>query len=481
MFVPTLPLHFYELWRQRTLFAPAFRDAPDAPPAEQLLQAIWYRQRVRRDALTTLDGRRVRVLHPGFWNHEAGPDFREAVLQFDAEPPRTGDVEVDLAANGWRGHAHADNPAYAKVALHVIWAASAKVETALPTLVLQTMLDAPLAELQSDLGTDGREMPGALNGQCAVPLRGLTEEVLDELLDQAAQVRLQLKAGQLSARARECGWEQSLWEGLFRALGYKHNSWPMQRVAESLPALRERGPIGGDAVMSWQTRLLGVSGLLPSELPHGADADGYLRRVWDGWWRERECFSSWITPRSLWRFNGLRPANHPQRRLALAAHWLAREDFLPRLENWFTTPHAESAAPHALNEMLAVAGDEFWSWHWTWRSARLAKPQPLLGVQRVTDLATNVILPWFWARAIAGKNESLRQNTERRYFAWPAGESNSVLRLARERLLGSTAPGRFQRAAAQQGLLQIVRDFCAHSDAICSECRFPDLVKSIPR
>ena len=35
------------------------------------------------------------------------------------------------------------------------------------------------------------------------------------------------------------------------------------------------------------------------------------------------------------------------------------------------------------------------------------KPQPLLGESRATDLAINVILPWFSTRARAGKNQHL--------------------------------------------------------------------------
>jgi len=31
----------------------------------------------------------------------------------------------------------------------------------------------------------------------------------------------------------------------------------------------------------------------------------------------------------------------------------------------------------------------------------------------------------------------------------------------------------------QQGLLQIVRDFCAHSNALCENCRFPELVRGL--
>jgi len=108
----------------------------------------------------------------------------------------------------------------------------------------------------------------------------------------------------------------------------------------------------------------------------------------------------------------------------------------------------------------------------------LKKPQPLLGGTRVTDLAINVILPWLWTRAAEGKNEKLQREIERRYFAWPAAEDNSVLRLARQRLLGGAAKRALRGAAEQQGLMQIVRDFCDHSNAVCEDCQFPDLVKA---
>ena len=85
--------------------------------------------------------------------------------------------------------------------------------------------------------------------------------------------------------------------------------------------------------------------------------------------------------------------------------------------------------------------DEFWSRHWTLRSRPCAKPRPLLGATRVTDLAVNVILPWLWVRAVEGKNHPLRQELERRYFSWPSAEDNAVLRLARQRLLGGAARG----------------------------------------
>jgi hypothetical protein len=91
-----------------------------------------------------------------------------------------------------------------------------------------------------------------------------------------------------------------------------------------------------------------------------------------------------------------------------------------------------------------------------------------------------VVLPWLWIRAVEGKNEGLQKEMESRYFAWPSGEDNSVLRLARARLMGAGGGKMPNSAAAQQGLLQIVRDFCEHSNAVCAGCRFPELVQSWP-
>jgi hypothetical protein len=224
-----------------------------------------------------------------------------------------------------------------------------------------------------------------------------------------------------------------------------------------------------------------LSGLLPAELTRRqADTDNYLRRVWDGWWRERDAFAATILPRELWRFHGLRPANHPHRRLALAAHWVHDDTLVERIEAWCKTPQSDKALLNSLAKILSVKHDEFWSWHWTFRSARLQKPQPLLGAQRVTDLAVNVILPWLHARAQSGRHGKLSAEIERRYEAWPAAEDNATLRLARQRLLGRSWGGKsgLATASAQQGLLQIVRDFCDHSNATCDGCSFPELVRN---
>jgi hypothetical protein len=480
--VPKLPTDLYGRWLALAHPEVALREDRETPP-ERWLQQIWRHQRLRREALTTIDGRPLRVLHPGFWNREPGPDFHDAVLQFGEGGTVTGDVEIDVATSGWRGHGHHDNPAYQKVVLHVVWD-SASSNDPKPLLALRPFLDSPIAELAEWLTCEATELvPVHVAGQCSGPLGDLSADLIEELLLLAARVRLERKAAVIAARARDAGWEQALREGLFSALGYKHNIWPMRRIAE----LTAQFPVAGarssaekdDSVLLWQARLFGLSGQLPAELEE-SEASRYVRQLWDHWWRERDPFADSLLPATLWRAGGNRPANHPQRRLALAAHWLAAGELASTLEQWLSEPLTPAAALPALARRLQPSlRDPFWEHHWTLRSAKLARPQPLLGESRITDLAMNVILPWLWVRARRGGNGELLQTVEQRYFEWPEGEDNSVLRLARQRLLGRWQNPKPATAAAQQGLLQIVRDFCDHSSALCTDCRFPGLVRSL--
>jgi hypothetical protein len=495
--VSSILASFYAQWRVRCGAVPVLREDHESPP-ERLLQTIWQHQRLLRDQLRTLDGQPVRVLHPGFRSVEGGPDFRGAVVQVGENPPKSGDVEVDLRASSWRAHGHDRNPAFQNVILHVIWEGERPREplsplpsrmspeitrdhehppaVAPPLLSLRPALDAPLGELSLWLGGEtAQSLPENLRGRCCAPLRQIPADQLKDLLHQAAEVRLRSKAAQFQARARQAGWEQSLWEGLFRALGYKHNVWPMQRLGE----LRPRWQTPRAQPLALQARLFGISGLLPVELTRAqTGADNYVRRVWDQWWREREEFSHCLLPPNLWHLHGLRPANHPQRRLALAARWSIAGDLALKLQRWCACETPDSALPGSLLETLQVEPDDFWSWHWTFRSARLKRPQPLLGATRVTDLAVNVVLPWLSIRAVEEKNDTVRRVIERRYFAWPPAEDNAVLRLARQRLLGGAPRRALPGAAAQQGLIQMVRDFCDHSNAICDNCKLPDLVRA---
>lgn len=475
--------NFYAEWRERKGANYLLHDEHALPP-ESLLQAVWHHQRLQRDALKATDGRVVRVLHPGFISVTGGPDFRGAIIQFNQEPPVSGDVEVDLHAHNWRAHGHEFNPAFKNVLLHVVWTApensnhsAASMSERIappPVLVIRDQLDASVMELSRWLEVAKPPLlPENLQGRCAAPLKALDKIQLSKILHAAAKVRFEQKAAAIRVRAQAVGWEQALWENLFRALGYKQNVWPMQNLAES----RLMWMPGARSTFAIQSRLLGISGLLPAELSRPRlSPDNYVRRAWDSWWREADEFRPFVLPRELWKFNGLRPANQPLRRLALAAHWLSAGRLIADVEKWCLAAIPEAELGVSLHKILQVEQDEFWSWHWTLHSSRMARPQPLLGEARVTDLAVNVILPWLWIRAAAGGNSAIQREMERRFFAWPGAGDNAVLKLARQRLLGTSRGRVLPEAASQQGLMQVTRDFCDHSNALCEGCCFPELV-----
>lgn len=473
--MPFLPPDCYRRWRAGRLPAATVAETGAAGrPDERLLQQVWRHQRLLPERLRTFDGRAVTVLHPGFWNHEAGPDFQNALVQFDQDPPLSGDVEIDLLPRCWTQHHHAGNPTFRNVRLHVVWEGDGPATDGMPTLPLSDSLDAPAEVLSEWLSGDASDgLPAGQEGACAGPLAKLRPEDRSALLEQAGLVRLAAKADRIRARARQSGWEAALWEALFAALGYKHNPWPMRRLAALLPRLGHDQP----DLVGWQARLLGVSGLLPRDLSRTRpQADAYLRRIWDRWWRDRAAFEDLVLPREAWRLGGFRPANHPQRRLALAAHWLHSGDLSDRLEQWLLEDVPGKRLADSIEERLRPACDEFWEHHWTLNSPSQEPPSALLGGTRLTDLAINAILPWLWCRADTGAQADLRQRVEGRYRHWPAAQDNAVLRLARQRLLPGTAMPKPVRSVHQQGLLQIVRDFCARADACCTGCNLPGRV-----
>ncbi|MDA1273050.1 MAG: DUF2851 family protein [Verrucomicrobia bacterium] len=479
--VSASPFTLYSQWRFNARPDLLLRDRGGSDsPNEMLLQQIWRYQRIDREHLRTADGVPLRILHPGFWNHESGPDFRDAIVQIGELTPSAGDIEIDLHPNNWRDHRHEGNPAYRSVVLHVVWEGETRVASGLPILALNNVLDAPISELRQWLDVHASNASLAfLEGKCSAPLRGLSNAQLVDIVTQAAQVRLQSKANHFEARARFVGWEQALWEGMFGALGYKQNSWPMRRIAELLPELR-MNEISPKASLVLQAKFFGISGLLPSQFLAGkSPTENHVRSIWDVWWRERDRLIPYALPASIWRLHGVRPANHPHRRLALASQWIATERLLKRLEAWFMEPLADKEWLISLRRLLEGNPDPFWSFHHTLGSRRLIRSKPLLGRERTTDLAINVILPWFWARANAGNSNEMKRAAESRYFGWPGAQDNSVLRHARNRLMGGRETRVLDRAALQQGILQIVRDFCNQSNSLCEHCGFPDLVRHV--
>ena len=428
---------------------PLLAGAREIPELE--LQAHWFAGDFGRAFQTTAGGA-VRIEQFGVWNREAGPDFADAAISLGGGAAQRGSIELDPDARDWERHGHATNAAYENVVLHVFTRRGREdffTRTARHRNVPQVLLDT--ASLH---GANVAAQPAARAGRCAAPLRDLPEEKVREVLRGAAQFRLQRKAATLARLSQLHGPDEALFQALAATLGYKNNQLPFTLLAQrlTLKTLRKR-----DAA----ALLFGVSGFLPSTELAGYDAPArsYLRGLWERWWPRRAEFERFALLPAHWRLSGLRPANHPQRRLAALAQIIAHWPQLRAL--------AQRCEPRALADFFAQLTDEFWGVHYTVDSAAAARPMALVGASRVTDMLANVFFPL----AISADEARWAE-----YSRLAAPLTNRRVEVACLRLFGSgaRAAALVRNAVAQQGLLQVYEDFCMRDATDCARCKFPE-------
>lgn len=457
-----------ELMRQSfpTVFAPAvLRDADShyvpLPISERLVQAIWYDQRV--SGLQTTDGQPVAVIFPGWWNLEAGPDFRHATVQIGNRPEQTGSVEVHLRADDWMHHGHGHDPLYDDVILHVVlWEAGSDTAPRnrhgepIPQVVLQHQLAAPLEQLYDEIDLDAYPHNAhGHGGGCVSAIQSLSADDLGALLDAAGDERFLSKSRRFSRWIHRAGAEQAFYEGWMEALGYKANKAAFRALAQRLPV--------GDGKPT-AAILFGVAGFLPTKL-----TDPYGKRLWSQWWKLRPDFEDKILPKQTWRLHGIRPANHPHRRLGAAAALLKKHGNL--LEKVIGAIESDGDP----GKLFLQARDDYWSTHFTLGGKAQRKPVELIGKNRADEIVANVVLPF----VAALDDERLRAKAKARYDALRAAPSNSILRLAGQQLFETPAAASrsLKTARQQQGLMQIFQDFCLNDKSACKQCRFPELVR----
>ena len=417
---------------------------------EAEIQAHWFAGDFGTKLKTT-GGSEAEIVQFGVWNREAGPDFAEAAISIDGAAPIRGNIELDLEARDWDRHGHSTNPDYESVALHIF----TRNEGA--RFFTRTTRNRNVPQVRIDPGAISDAPPGPLPlaklGRCASPLRDLPLETAGEILEAAAQFRMKQKAARLARAVALHGRDEALYQLLATTLGYKTNKLPFTLLAQRLPlAELARSKNDLDAL------LFGVSGFLaaPDLKKFDPATRGYLRNLWEAWWLRRGGFERIALPAKLWKLSGLRPANHPQRRVAALAqmvrHWpkiraLAGDCDVKKIRAFFDGLH-----------------DAYWDFHYTLSSKPSRKPMALVGESRVTEMLANVFFP------LAILSDTSRWSS---YRELPVSLTNRRVETAAARLFGQKPRRLLRTAAAQQGLLQIYEDFCMRDQSDCALCRFP--------
>lgn len=375
---------------------------------------------------TTTCGEKFRIHHFGEWNREAGPDFKNARIEFEKRGLEVGDIEVDWENRDWENHGHAINPAFANTRLHFF-----------------------VGDREQDSfarSSDNRHIPQArLLIENPRPLTGQTESAsvsLDEgrvMVDRAARFRLENKHAASLAAIRLHGEDAALFFSVAAGLGYKNNAIPFLLAAERT---------GWKAARSAECEalLFGISGFLQPRSFDDADdiTKTYLKPLWDEWWKVRDTFSRVVLPRRIWKFSGLRPPNHPHRRLGALAATASRFPALRKQIRDFR----EKGFLRFFEEL----DHPYWTRHWNLSADPLEKPVALVGADRARDLLLNAHLPTLHP-----------DSAEIILRATRGPQPSGILDRASIWLLGCKSNEFLRSAWNQQGLLQLYRDFGAVS------------------
>lgn len=436
----------------------------EAPPLAAMPEIEWQARWFAGDfgtRFTATDGRAVEVIQFGVWNRGAGPDFLDAAVRFDDDPPQRGAIELDLEADDWERHGHGSNPDFENVVLHLFVTSGTARESFTRTAAHRLV---PRVRLEAARLDDGLAVYPVLArpGRCSAPLRDFGAERAESLLLSAARHRLQRKSQRWLRLAAAHGADEALYQMLAMALGYRENQLPFQLIAQRLPLRLLRA--NSDHAAAW---MLGLGGFLHGREfgPEAKRTRRYLRSTWESWWPKRGEWTRLILPRGAWRLGGTRPSNHPQRRLAAMA---ALVRAWPKVRALLKSKDPTTAAQNVLPEL----GDSFWEHHFTLTSARQARPISLIGSSRIAEILANVIYPAILPSRAAAWEQ---------YIRLPAELTNRRVETAAARLFGGNAV--FRRAvprtvAVQQGLLQIYEDFCLRDASDCARCSFPERVKA---
>jgi hypothetical protein len=435
---------------------------------ERHIQAMWLEQKYFRNPILP-NGEVIRVISPGIWNNEAGPDFLKAHLWVGNRELK-GDVEIHFSQSDWEAHGHYEDPRYNQVVLHVcLWKSKLSYFTrrcdgqAIPTLFLEDFLTISLERISSLIDLDQypyRKCVGS--GRCS---RQLFNKIgLDKsarLLQEAAIRRLEEKGARMIGRARERKWAFPL--GIARALGYKANGEAFEQLFLTLIAHRDRP---ADEILSLA---LGICGFFNPE----------RKKKWGGITRYDHLHSLWpllageADEQIQLQTHQIRPINHPIRRIALLVKFLT-DPYLEQLEEVIFNTFLYGESLEKLTNRLPIYTDPYWNHRYTFEEEGTAKYMSLMGDDLKSQIMTNGLYPLLYEKLITYPDELNRFFREYRAMsAIPSGKSEYLT----HRFFGEREEGALLGLEMhQQGAYQIHKDYCVHHEASCEGCPFVDRI-----
>lgn len=301
------------------------------PYSENLLQWVWENLLFDIGELVTEKDSSVKIHNPGSLNHTDGPDFSHAIIEIDGMIWH-GSVEIHLRSSGWEQHGHHLDENYNQVILHVVAEQS-------PKNVILENGGSPhtlnlLPYLPEELKQFITHFRSSSHLPCVNGLHYISPEAFRMQIQKAHREYFEKKVNDLMAfyspdQLPTKAWKDALVISIFDAFGIAYNRKPMQEMGRWF-LLQE---------VEDEVRLIDrafcVAGFTGSE----------------------SVFS--------WNYKGVRPNNHPRRRveqaikLSLKILKMPMETFFEESPDFFFESISKKAGVNHLNRTQIIYGTVF--------------------------------------------------------------------------------------------------------------------------
>lgn len=432
----------------------------DAVISEKTVCGIWQSP-IANDLLTD-KGERFRKIYAGREISGPGCDFQDAIFSIDGQI-MLGDVEVHVDAREWYLHGHHKDERYNNVALHVVMWHSGGIPTVLangrviPTVSLNILLEDVFTSQEPEATPGGAQIKVCT---CRLVQEGKSQRDLLPVLEQCGLERFMARVENFKSYLTTEDAGQVLYRGMMGALGYSRNTVTSENLAGRMPLKSLESELA-DGYEGLLALMLGTAGFLTegngkSKKVKNIDME-MLAQLWNESGREPAMQSQ------EWCLYGIRPGNHPVRRIAAMVELLLRFKEYGLLDSICELVRGAPSTNYRLHleDGLIVSG--------AGQSGDKFKPA-LLGRSRAGEIVINVILPFMYAYAGAIGERPLAIKARKMFLDYPPTEENYITRLM-IRNLGMVYGG----ACIQQGLLYIFKTHCRYRD--CTGCPVGNLKK----
>jgi hypothetical protein len=350
---------------------------------EDFLQTIWKYQYFDKKGLETTEGNDLVIRKIGKHNHFEGPDFLEAQVQI-GKISYAGHIEIHKKASDWHLHNHATDVRYDPVILHVVWEDDGPVTrkdgTPLPTLVLKGRIWLDVLRNYERLVQTPNDIV------CTPQVLSVPEIIRFSMLEMSLIERLEKKCEALLHILHQTknDWEESTYCWLFQSFGFKTNSEPMRKLAESVPYKLLQRHAGQVEVI--ESILLGQAGLIPQNPIDEYSA--FLLREYE-YYKKKYKLTCQVHAHE-WKFKGVRPANFPTLRIAQLAQLLNKSP------NLFTGFLYEASGLEEIKSLLNIQLPEYWQSHYSPGNFTSGKVPGNLSPASLQLLLINAVAPlWY--------------------------------------------------------------------------------------